>query len=189
MKHLLDVLDEFGQPTGRQASIGEVMEKGWWYAGVRGVIYSPDGKVVIQKRSESMIQHPGMLDVSLGGFIDAGETPKQAMVRELKEELGLVIDPDDIEPAGIRKYDHHWSQHLKKTSRAFIHGYLIPVRSSDISLIVQPSEVEWARFIDLDRVKQLINHEHHDSLGRLIPIYAYYKLLIEALEKRLKVPV
>jgi 8-oxo-dGTP diphosphatase len=31
-----------------------------------------------------------------GGMIDAGETPKQAAVREVAEEVGLMIDPNDV---------------------------------------------------------------------------------------------
>lgn len=31
-----------------------------------------------------------------GGIIDAGETPKEAAVREVKEELGLTVQKDDL---------------------------------------------------------------------------------------------
>ena len=186
MPHLIDELDESGQPTGRRISINEAEEKGLWHAGVRGLVYSPDGHVLVEKRAHEMIQYPDMLDLSLGGFVDTGERPKEAMARELREELGIAVDPSLFVPVGVTKYNHHWVSHGKKVSRAFIHAYLIPVPNADIPLKTQDSEVEWAGFVKLSHAKELVAHKHPDPLGRLTPIYAYFQTLIEALEKHLK---
>ena len=37
-----------------------------------------------------------------GGKIEAGEAPVAALVRELKEELGLVITPEEVRSIGMR---------------------------------------------------------------------------------------
>ena len=37
-----------------------------------------------------------------GGKIEAGEAPVAALVRELKEELGLAITPEDVRYIGMR---------------------------------------------------------------------------------------
>ena len=34
---------------------------------------------------------------TVGGGIDAGETPRQAAVREVREETGIVLSPDELE--------------------------------------------------------------------------------------------
>lgn len=44
--------------------------------------------LLLRKRSTSAFMQPG-------GKIDLGEQPLDALVRELHEELGLVIDPSD----------------------------------------------------------------------------------------------
>ena len=46
-----------------------------------------------------------MWDVT-GGGVDTGETPMQAGIREAREELGLVIRPEDMRE--IHKYYADW---------------------------------------------------------------------------------
>jgi 8-oxo-dGTP pyrophosphatase MutT (NUDIX family) len=45
-----------------------------------------------------------------GGGIDEGETPEQAAVRELKEELGLAVSPEALKRLGIHTDGQHGSE-------------------------------------------------------------------------------
>lgn len=54
-----------------------------------------DDKILLSRRANT-----GWMDGSLcipGGHVEMGETPRQAAVRELEEELGVKVDVDDLE--------------------------------------------------------------------------------------------
>lgn len=55
-----------------------------------------DGRVLIARRPEGKSM-AGLWELP-GGKIEAGETPEQAVIRELDEELGVSIRPECLSP-------------------------------------------------------------------------------------------
>jgi mutator protein MutT len=54
--------------------------------------WSDRAALLLTRRAESLRRHAGQWALP-GGRIDAGETPEQAALRELHEEIGLVLGP------------------------------------------------------------------------------------------------
>ena len=62
-------------------------------------VFSPDGSLLLQKRSDDKDIQPGRWDTSVGGHVDYGETIVDALRREASEELGLTdFVPEALEP-------------------------------------------------------------------------------------------
>lgn len=67
-----------------------------WTIGIRDGIPG----LWLQQRQFDRPLYPGGFDLSATGHIDPGETPETAMLREAREESGLILHPGDILPAG-----------------------------------------------------------------------------------------
>lgn len=53
-------------------------------------VFNSAGSLYLQKRPEWKFIQPGKWDTAVGGHIDYGETPEEALRREVGEELGLT---------------------------------------------------------------------------------------------------
>jgi 8-oxo-dGTP diphosphatase len=56
---------------------------------IAGGLLCRQGRLLLGKRSALRRSYPGVWDVP-GGHVEAGETAEQALVRELREELGVT---------------------------------------------------------------------------------------------------
>jgi 8-oxo-dGTP diphosphatase len=115
-------------------------------------LIDPDGRILVQQRPDGKSM-AGLWEFP-GGKIEAGETPEQALVRELTEELAVRIEEACLAPAGFASDplgDNHlilllyvcrkWqgvpqpldAQALKWVRPAELHGLAMP--PADIPLI------------------------------------------------------
>lgn len=53
-------------------------------------VFNEAGELFLQKRPMHKDIQPGKWDTAVGGHVDFGETPDAALVRESREELGIV---------------------------------------------------------------------------------------------------
>ena len=63
-------------------------------------VFNSQGDIYLQKRPDWKDIQPGRWDTAVGGHIDYGETPEEALRREVREELGIT----DFRPEFVDKY-------------------------------------------------------------------------------------
>lgn len=73
----------------------EIKKTDYSFYGVDCVVINKDDEFVLQKRGDNWDRFPGYLSL-FGGEIKKGEKPIEALVRELKEELGAKVKEGDV---------------------------------------------------------------------------------------------
>lgn len=92
----LDTYNARRERTGRIIPRDAPLLEGERLLVVHLCLFSPRGELLIQRRQLRKERYPGCWDVSAGGFVRSGEEPAQAVLREAREELGLVLSPAEL---------------------------------------------------------------------------------------------
>lgn len=95
MEELIEVYNEYREKTGQQVERGIVHQKGILHKAVCVWIMNFNHELLVQRRSFD-VAFPNMLDISFSGHITAGESTIDAIRREGQEELGLIINPQNL---------------------------------------------------------------------------------------------
>jgi isopentenyl-diphosphate delta-isomerase type 1 len=106
----IDVLTESGDATGTIKPKQEVHRDGDWHRAAHLWIATPARRVLLQRRADTKESWPGLWDISVAGHVNAGESARDAAVRETFEELGLRVEANDFTHLATLRY------------RAVLHG-------------------------------------------------------------------
>jgi ADP-ribose pyrophosphatase YjhB (NUDIX family) len=89
-----------------------------------------------------------------GGGVEVDESPRHAAQREVREELGLHIEPGDLIAVDWLPHDGNFTEVV---AFLFDGGVLSPAARSQI--VVDPSEIRSHRFVVLEEAEQLLDAE------------------------------
>ena len=174
MEEKFYVLNELGEFTGEIATREECHKQGLWHRAVYAFIIDDKGNILLQKRSENKKLWPNMWDVTVGGHVDAGEFGRQALIREVKEELGIEIKDDDVKyligSTSINEQGDIINKHYNEC-------YLI-TKNIDISDIkIQKEEVSEVRYFSKDELLKRISNNYEGLTDKTGPWNFLEKIL------------
>lgn len=156
---LWDVYLEDRTKTERTIVRGEKFQNGEFHLVVHACIFNKKGQMLIQQRQPFKTGWSNMWDVTVGGSAVQGDTSQTAIMREMKEEIGLDIDLQNVRPHMTINFDV-----------GFDDVYLIEKEIDSSKLILQKEEVQAVKWATKEEIIKMIDE------GVFIP---YYKSLIE----------
>jgi len=109
-------------------------------------LVDPDGRVLIAQRSEGN-EMAGLWEFP-GGKIESGERPEAALIRELREELGIAVKEPCLAPFTFASHTYggfhllmplYVCRRWEGTPRPLVHAALKWVRPKDMGVYPMPA--------------------------------------------------
>ena len=182
-EELIDILDD-DLSVIKTCLKSEAHKNGWLHPTVHIWFYTENGKILIQKRAKNKGSFPDLWDVSVAGHIGSGEEAIIAAIREIEEEIGLLVDSNELNKIGTfrEKFEHGRGY----TDNELHHIYLSKLERDIGSLRIQKEELSEIRLISFDSFERAIA-EINESIT-LVPHYPdYYSFVLKNLKERTSV--
>ena len=143
-----DLYDENKNLTGeklfREKGTKLIVPKGRYSVVVLVFIENSKGEFLFQMTSKRKKN----VWATTGGHVKSGQTSKEAIIEEIKEELGIDINENEIKLFKTYKYDD-----------AFKDVFYIKKDIDINSLTYQEDEVEYVKYLTKDEILDLINND------------------------------
>ena len=154
MNEYIDVVDKNGNLTGKSELKSIIHQTGLYHHTAHVWFYTKTGQILLSQRSAKKTICPLMWDVSVAGHVDAGESIKQAAIRETKEEIGLNITEADLLKIGVFNCFQNYKNGI--IDNEFHNTFIAELKVSLTHLNRQEEEVEALKLVDISTFKTLL---------------------------------
>lgn len=156
MDEYIDVATKEGALTGKRELKSIIHQKGLYHHTSHVWLYTKKKEILLAQRSSKKAICPLLWDVSVAGHIDAGETPKQAAVRETKEEIGLDLLESDLTLIGVYECFQNYDNGL--IDNEFHNTFIAELKVPLSQLVPQENEVEALKLVSFQEFESFLNH-------------------------------
>ena len=177
MQEYFDVLNENGEFTNKIATREECHKKGLWHRAVYGFIFNKNGDVLLQKRSANKKLWPNLWDITAGGHVLAGEFGETSLIREIKEELGIEVEKNDV-----RYLVGSSSTNIKRNiiNNHFNECYIVTKDINIADVKLQEDEVSAVKWFTKQQILDKINNNFDEITDKTGPwnfLKKYYEVM------------
>ncbi len=158
VEEYLEIFDENGNPTGKSVSRSKAHSEGVLHGASHTYIYrivNGNVQMLLQRRSFNKDSFPGQLDISSAGHVEAGMDFRTTAVKELQEELGITVSPEELEEAFFQRYSSVDEFRGETFNNQEVNMIYLLERDLNIGdLTPQPEEVEEFIWMDLNEIQK-----------------------------------
>jgi len=180
LEEYIDIVSKTGQATGKSALKSEIHKKGHYHNTVHIWFYTIKGEILLQQRAASKAIYPLLWDVSVAGHIDAGESLKSGAVREIAEEIGLIVSEDSLNKIGVFECFKKYNNGI--IDNEFHHTFLTKLDAPITRLTPQKEEVEALKLVSINTFKALLKNS--ETNGHFVSNNKkYYEFVLSEIQK------
>ena len=140
------------EPSGETQDIVTAIRSGSWLHLTNLWLWRlrPDGsaQILFQQRDANSPFAPNLLDCSVGGYLMAGESGQDGGLREMEEELSIIVPVDQLHPLG-RHFNAGLDQRGRERRRV-INSYALHWQYELSDLKLSPDEVPAAYWVSCE---------------------------------------
>ena len=163
MEEFFDVCTPEGTPTGQSVPRSQAHRLGLWHRSSHLWVINSNSQLLLQKRHPLKETDPGRWDIAVAGHLSAGQTPLEALVREAREELGLVLDPQTLQFLEARPKQYVESGFI---DREWQHLFVVQWDGDLESLALQADEVTEVRWMPLAEYRIVVEADDERYVDR-----------------------
>lgn len=146
----LDVVDQNDQVVGREKRSvihAQGQGNGLWHREVHVWFVTPNNRIIFQKRGPEKEIAPNLLDATVGGHVELGQSYADAALMEVREETGLQLILADLVPLTKLRVDT-FDEVTGRCNYCFrqIYGHMFKGNLADLQL----EEGEGQGFVAID---------------------------------------
>ena len=146
MAEYWDLYDADRKPLGRTIKRGDAFADGEYYVCCEIWIQNSQGQFLMTQRHPE--KKAGGLWEFTGGGVLAGETTKQAAMRELEEELGIQVKESEMSLLAVYQQRNY-----------FMDIFVVKKDVDTTMLVLQPEEVVDAKWVSHEDVLKMIEEK------------------------------
>ena len=161
-KEYFDLLNENGERIGKTKLRSEVHRDGDWHKAVHIWIINNKGDILLQRRCATKDSNPNMLDISSAGHLSAGDDSLTGAIRELKEELNLDVNKEDLEYIKTLKRSSKYTETF--INNEFDDLYILRTDKKLEDMEYQKEEISEIMYVPYKDFKKMVQDKQPDLL-------------------------
>ena len=95
MKGFLNIVNENDEIIGEE-SREKIHQEGLLHREIHVYFVTPNKEIIFQHRAKDKDTYPDLLDATVGGHVEIGDSYEKTAIKETEEETGLIIDVEDL---------------------------------------------------------------------------------------------
>ena len=143
----LDIVDENNVLTGEKGERKQIHDKNLWHRHVTSWIMNEKGEILLQKRAATKERNPNKW-AKTGGHVDAGESVEEAIKREVKEEIGIDVDKNQLKVIDIHKSKN-------PNNKYFAYNFIFIINTKLEEFRLQEEEVAEVKYFSIGELEQI----------------------------------